>query len=193
MLHDTSRTDEEIASDVQKGNVESFGALIGRYEEKIARYARKFLSDYEERKDIVQEIFVKVYINIQSFNPTQRFSPWIYRIAHNEFVNVLKKKSRISFISFDAFDSDILLPYPIAKEKTDDRANTAEIRQLLDAELQKIDAKYREVLVLYYFEDMDYAEIADILQIPIATVGVRLSRGKALLKKVEELKELKSA
>ena len=85
-------TDEEIAKRVQGGDVDSFGVLIERYEEKIARYARKFLMRGEDVKDIVQEVFIKAYVNIQSFDTRQRFSPWIYRIAHNEFINAIKKK-----------------------------------------------------------------------------------------------------
>ena len=87
-------TDEAIATRVQKGDSEAFGQLVERYEEKLMRYARKFLRDPDDAKDIVQEVFIKSYQNIQSFDATRRFSPWIYRIAHNEFVNAIKKRSR---------------------------------------------------------------------------------------------------
>ena len=74
-------TDEEIALRVQRGDADAYGTLIERYQAKLMRYARKFLVDSEDATDIVQDIFIKTYENIQSFDATRRFSPWIYRIA----------------------------------------------------------------------------------------------------------------
>jgi len=85
-------TDEAIAARVQNGDADAFSVLLERYEKKIFRYAGKFLSHPDDIKDIVQDVFVKAYVNIKSFDASRRFSPWIYRIAHNEFINALKKK-----------------------------------------------------------------------------------------------------
>src|ERR1039457_56959 len=101
----TEQTDEQIAIAVQKGDAQAFGALVERFEPKLLRYARKFLFDYEDGKDMVQEVFIKAYSNIQSFDADRSFSSWIYRIAHNEFINAIRKKGREP-ISF--FDPDTL-------------------------------------------------------------------------------------
>ena len=176
-------TDEQIAKNIQGGDSALFAVLIDRYEAKLMRYGRKFLREDDDVKDAVQETFIKTYMNIQSFDVDRRFSPWIYRIAHNEFVNALKKRKETVSLS----DVDAIFPHPVAKEKADDGANSHELKRLLETGLAKLDAKYREPLVLYYFEDMDYKEIADILHLPVATVGVRLKRGReALLKEVGE-------
>lgn len=174
-------TDEMIASRVQSGEAEAFSLLLERYEKKITRYARKFLSHPDDIKDIVQDVFIKAYINIKSFDSSRKFSPWIYRIAHNEFINAIKKKKseRISFI-----DLDILLPHPAAAETADADVDRKDLRRLLDECLGKIPVKYREPLVLYYFEEMNYREIGDVIHLPVSTVGVRLQRGKTLLKKI---------
>ena len=174
-------TDEVIAQRVQDGDVEAFALLVGRYEKKITRYAKKFLSQPDDIKDIVQDVFVKVYVNIKSFDAKRRFSPWVYRIAHNEFVNALKKRkaSKLSFIDFD-----VLLPHPIAKETADSDIDRADLRRMLDGCLEKMPVKYREPLVLYYFEEMSYKEIADVMRLPVSTVGIRLQRGKSLLKEI---------
>jgi RNA polymerase sigma-70 factor (ECF subfamily) len=176
-----TQTDEAIALHVQKGDVEQFGELIKRYEPKMTRYARKFLFQGDDVKDLVQEVFIKAYVNIQSFDTTRRFSPWLYRIAHNEFINAVKKKSRLPVFSFDF---DALLPQFIAKETAESKVAQADIKRLLDTCLDKLGPKYREPLVLYYIEEMEYKEIAEILKIPVATVGVRLSRGKAMLRQI---------
>lgn len=179
------KTDEEIAKEVQSGDVESFALLMERYEPKLTRYGQRFLFDSEDVKDLVQEVFIKAYINIKSLDTDRRFSSWIYRIAHNEFINAVKKKTRDKIFFFDL---DVMFPHPVAKETADKDVSLQEIKRMIDTCLEKVDTKYREPLILYYLEQMDYKEIADILQIPISTVGVRLSRGKAALKK--QMKQL---
>src|SRR3989344_800352 len=177
------KTDEEVARLVQKGDIESFGVLVGRYEAKIARYAGKFLLNGEDAKDLAQEVFIKAYVNIQSFDANRKFSSWLYRIAHNEFINAIRKRSRMPALSFDF---DAIFPHPVAKETADSEANRRDLKETLDKCLDKLDAKYREPLVLYYFEEMSYQEISEILEIPVSTVGVRLRRGKETLKNIYE-------
>ncbi len=174
------QTDEEIALSVQNGEPAAFGLLVERYEPKLLRYAKKFLFETEDARDQVQEIFIKSYANIQSFDTKRSFSSWIYRVAHNEFINAIKKKGREP-LSF--FDPDTLFPHPTAPEQADDELKSNETRQLVEKYLTKLDAKYREPLVLYYYEDMNYKQIAEILHIPTSTVGIRIKRGKESLQK----------
>ena len=177
----TNETDEQIATQVQEGNSEAFGELIGRYQSKLLRYGRKFLFEPEDAEDVVQDIFIKAYENIQGFDVSRRFSPRIYRIAHNEFLNALKKRqaSRTIF----TFDIDTLFPHLAATDTADSSALDKDLRAGLEKHLEKLDAKYREPLILYYLESMDYREISEILHIPVSTVGVRLARARALLKR----------
>jgi RNA polymerase sigma-70 factor (ECF subfamily) len=174
-------TDEQIALAVQGGAANKFGELVERYEAKLLRYARKFLLDPEDAQDIVQDIFIKAYENMQSFDTTRRFSPWIYRIAHNEFVNALKKRE--SRRTVFTIDFDTLFPHLQAVDTADSAALERDTKETLEKHLDKLDPKYREPLILYYLESMDYREIADILHIPVSTVGVRLARGRAMLQK----------
>ncbi len=171
--------DEEVVQMVQSGKIESFGILVKRYEAKMVRYARKFLFNHNDVEDLVQEVFIKAYTNIQSFDASRKFSAWLYRIAHNEFINAIKKKGKEP-VPF--FDLDILLPRSVSSENADKETNEREIRRMIDKCLDKLDIKYREPLILYYFEELSYKEIADILHIPMATVGIRLKRGKENMK-----------
>jgi len=95
------KTDEELVRLVLKNKTEVFDVLARRYEKKLLRYGRKFLYNYENIEDVVQSVFIKAYINIKSFNSSRKFSPWIYRIAHNEFINIIKKKKREPLFFFD--------------------------------------------------------------------------------------------
>jgi RNA polymerase sigma-70 factor (ECF subfamily) len=175
------KTDEEITAKVQSGDLESFSFLVERYEKKLKRYARKFLANPEDINDIAQEIFIKAYVNIKSFDIEKKFSPWIYRIAHNELVNLLKKKEKNPLLFFDA---DTLFPHPVSKEETDRKTQSDEIKKLLDKCLNRIPSKYREPLLLFYMEELSYNEIAEVMRVPISTVGVRLKRGKRMLKNI---------
>ena len=176
-------TDEEIAVQVQLGNRKSFGILVKRYGIKMMRYAKKFLFGYEDAEDLVQEVFIKAYSNIQSFDTSRKFSSWLYRIAHNEFINAIKKKGKEHL---PLLNLDTLFPHPVSGETADREINIQESRQMLNKCLGKLDPKYREPLVLYYFEELSYKEIADILHIPTATVGIRLKRGKQIIKSFYE-------
>ena len=175
----SSHTDEEIAKRVQTGDIESFGVLVERYEEKLTRYARRFLFYAEEAEDIIQDVFMKAYANIRSFDATRKFSSWIYRIAHNECINAMKKRGKEA-IPF--FDPDTLFPHPVAKETADEGIRREELKALMEGNLERLDPKYREPLILFYYEEMDYKEIAEILRIPVSTVGVRLNRARAAIK-----------
>jgi len=172
-------SDEEIVRRVQKGEKESFSVLVERYENKITRYGRKFLSGGADIQDLTQEIFVKAYVNIQSVDTSKKFSSWLYRVAHNEFVNALKKKKREPFLFFDV---DELFSHPVSPETADRKAYQNELEHVLKHCLEALHPKYKEPLILYYFEELSYQEISEVLHIPVATVGVRLGRGRALLK-----------
>lgn len=179
-------SDENLAKLVQNGEVERFGELMNRYSEKLFRYGKKFLSNDDNIEDVVQDVFIKTYQNIQSFDATQRFSPWIYRIAHNTYINAIKKQNSGPLYLFD-FDTlishTVVEENPIIKER-----EQKEIKDVVDKGLKEIEPKYREILVLYYIEDFSYKEIAEILQIPVGTVGVRIMRAKEILKyKYKEL------
>ncbi|HRH23050.1 MAG TPA: RNA polymerase sigma factor [Candidatus Magasanikbacteria bacterium] len=179
---DPLRTDEELALDVQQGNSEAFSMLFNRYEQKMLRYGKRFLYTYEDLEDAVQEVFIKAYKNVQSFNTTKKFSTWLYRIAHNTFINVIKKNGREP-VSFFDFDTLVKIPSKTTDTLEDDFLKAQDSESLAGI-MKKLSPKYREALVLFYFEELEYKEIAEVLKIPTSTVGVRITRGRAMLKKM---------
>lgn len=178
-MEPSEESDEQIAKRVQKGETEQYQHLVERYQQRLLRYGRSLLFDHSEIEDIVQEVFIKAYQNIQSFDTERKFSPWIYRIAHNSFVNHGKRKSN-SFV--DYFDLEVFLPYHPAKTNIEKEVDRLELTKDVENALAKVDEKYREPLTLYFLEELSYQEIADVLHIPINTVGIRILRGKEKLK-----------
>lgn len=180
-ISDTTLSDETLALQVQRGDTEAFGELVTRYEKKLARYGTKFLSNPEDITDLVQDVFLKAYQNMQSFDASLKFSPWIYRIAHNEFVTALRKRSRRPTISVDF---DTFISHPVYDDPSEREREQKEIKAVLEKGIEELSPKYREVLILYYLENLSYQEVADVLHVPVATVGIRLKRAREKLKTI---------
>lgn len=186
----TELKDEEVVILVQNGNKDAYAEILNRFEPKIKRYAYRFFRDKEEITDMVQDVFIKAYVNLQSFNPEMRFNPWIYRIAHNEFVNKIAWKSLRKFVPLD---SDELIPLAIsAPEDVMRDAVKDDEKRVMEKYLSQLDDKYKTPIILFYYDDLSYEEISDILQIPPNTVGVRIKRGKDKLKAIIEKGETKN-
>lgn len=177
------QSDEQIAERIQKGEKEQFGILMERYDKKLSRYGRKFLWDKDNIEDIVQDVFISTFKNINNFDTSLKFSSWIYRIAHNAFVNGLKKQQKNSLpnFDFDVFVSHVAYEDPAVEEREHE-----DMQKLIAGGLDQLKPKYKEAIILHYLEDFSYKEISDILQIPTGTVGVRVKRGREALKKVYE-------
>jgi RNA polymerase sigma-70 factor (ECF subfamily) len=174
-------SDESLALSVQKGDTDAFGELVTRYEKKLARYGTKFLSNPEDITDLVQDVFLKAYQNMKSFDTSLKFSPWIYRIAHNEFVTALRKRSRRPLIHVDF---DTFISHPVYDDPSEREREQKEIRAVLEKGIEELPDKYREVLILFYLEELSYQEVAEVLHVPVATVGIRLKRAREKLKSI---------
>ncbi|MFH1668215.1 MAG: RNA polymerase sigma factor [Candidatus Komeilibacteria bacterium] len=161
---------------------EFYSCIIQTYEERLRSYIRRLTNVHpDEVDDILQEVFIKAYENINSYDKDYQFSTWLYRIARNETISYWRKhKKRFNDQSLDIGDdfldtlrSDVNLNVQIDNQL---------LREKMNLVLQKMPIKYREVVVLYYFEEHNYQEISDILKKPISTVGTLLKRAKQQLK-----------
>jgi len=170
-------TDEELVVAIREKDQELYSEIIQRYKTKLSHYLRKFVRDQDELEDVLQEVFIKIYRNLYGFNVKQKFSPWIYRITHNEALNHLKKNSK-NILSLDEVE------FKIIDEKIDiaSKIDNKLLKKKVEKGLSEMKEKYREPLILYFFEERSYEEISDIMRIPISSVGTLILRGKKLLK-----------
>lgn len=176
-MSDTSNlTDEEIVEKVRSGDRELYALLMDRFNGKLLRYASNLVRDEDKASHIVQDAFVKGYVNLNGFDTRKKFSSWIYRIVHNEAINIIKK-----------FQREVSLPPDFDFESSEDIMKDYE-REEISAQvvkcLESIPFMYSEPLNLYYIEEKSYQEISDILRIPIGTVSIRISRAKKLMKNI---------
>lgn len=179
--HDVSRADEDIVGDalVQK---EAFALLVLRYQERLARYLRRLgVMRREDMEDLLQNVFLKTYRNLNEFDRRLKFSSWIYRITHNEAMSFFRStSSRPEGHPVD--DAELVLEQLSGSADTSMETELGLNASQLTEALKKLEAKYRDVIVLRYFEEREYAEISDILRIPTGTVATLLSRAKKRLR-----------
>jgi len=175
---------------------DSFYYLIKRYESKILRYIKRITNiSPEESEDLLQEIFIKVYRNLNRFNRKLKFSSWVYRIAHNEIINQYRKKKSYS-ATIDSFTendaADHLNGFIGEALGIDNDYISRENAEKVRAALAKLPDKYREVLILRYFEDQSYREISDILRKPAGTVATLINRAKSKFRKIAQQHQLQN-
>jgi len=182
-------TDEQLVEATLK-NPEMYALLVERYEEKLLRYIMRIsVNTKEDAEDVLQDVFLSAYKNLNDFDQDLKFSSWIYRIAHNKVISHFRKiTARPKTTTYEG-DSQLLNILSSDEDIARDleRKYTAEeVKNILE----QLDERYREVLVLKFLEEQDYKEISDILEKPMGTVATLISRAKKQFKeKVEEMRK----
>ena len=176
------KNDEEVILSVYD-SIDNFGIIIFRYQEKLKRYIKRISNiPDEEINDLIQDIFLSVYENLNSFNPKLSFSSWIYRIAHNKTINFWKK-NKYSWESLNIDDNLFLVESVFNEKITENEYQIMENKEIISNSLKNIEKKYREVLILKFLEEKNYKEISDILEKPMGTIATLINRAKQKLKK----------
>lgn len=183
-------SDEEIV-DLTIKNQDFFIYLINRYKIKLGYYINRLTNIRpEDIEDLLQEIFLKIYLNLNDFDHSLKFSSWIYSITHNQIINNYRKIQARPEGHATAIDNDLI--GRLASEFN----ITAEIDQNylnknVSKILEQLKQKYREILVLKFFAEKDYQEISDIIKKPIGTVGSMMNKAKQEFKKELEKQKIK--
>jgi len=186
------QTDEELLTRYRdEGRPEDFNALVRRYERELFRYLARYLGDKSLADDVFQNTFLQVHLKRGLYESGRPVRPWIYSIATHQAVDALRKVGRHPTVSLDLRTSnsesdpsalvDLLVsetPGPLANLQGEERKEW--VRQAIE----KLPDALRQTLVLAYFQDLKYREIAEILDIPVGTVKSRLH---AALTKLQDL------
>lgn len=170
----TEITDEEMVDKIRLIDQELYVVIVERYQNKLLRYVTNLIGDENKATDVVQEAFIKAFVNLNSFDLKKKFSSWIYRIAHNESMNIVKKyRKEVAMPNGVDFQSNENIEYKFEQNEI-----SVKVLKCLDG----IPLLYSETLTLRYIEEKSYEEISDILRIPMGTVATRIARGKKLMK-----------
>lgn len=169
---------------------EAYEILIQRYQQPVYNLVCRLLNDPADAPDIVQEVFLKVFRNIGSFRGNSSLKTWIYRIAVNEAYNHRRWFSRHQRQEVSLQPEEGMFGYTDTLADPSrtpfDQAADRETRALVEAALEKLNPKFRAVVVLRDIEDLSYEEIATVLDISLGTVKSRILRGREALRRILE-------
>ncbi len=164
---------------------EYFVCLYNKYHHQLLRYIHRLSNvGRDDAEDVLQDAFVKIWRNINNFDRDMKFSTWAYRIVHNETISFWRKqKSRgVEYLTVlgenDGFVEDV-----VQEEKPNEMA--------IQNVLNQMSSDYKSILVLRYFEYLNYEEISDVLKMPMGTVATRVNRAKKQFVKIAKDKNIK--
>ncbi len=180
-----NKTDEQIVVLTLK-NQDYYLCIMKRYEAKLLNYILKISNiSREDGEDILQEVFIKAYQNLNDFDLNFKFSNWIYSIAHNTTISAFrKKKVRPQTVSWEDEDLNNILESTLDVENTSLQKLT--YKQILKI-INRLPLKYKDVLILKFVEGKDYREISDILRKPMGTIATLINRArKSLIQELEK-------
>lgn len=184
MKNPKNLSDEALIELVRTKNQELYREVVKRYQDKLMRYAVGLIQDKAKAADVVQESFIKAFINLKGFNTKKKFSSWIYRIVHNQAINYLNKyKKEISFENNQWLEQTLK-----SSDNVEEEFDRKEAKEMLYLSLKELPMKYLSALILFYLAEKSYEEISDVLRMPIGTVGTRINRGKKLMRAIYQKK-----
>ena len=178
--------DKQVIQSIINGKREDFEILVNRYYKQITAYLSRLLNFNEgDVADVLQETFINAFVNLVTYNPSLSFSSWLYRIAHNLAVDLIRKKSKYYIIDTNdqAVQNQIHNNQTIIDKSDQDYENSI-ISERLTSILQRLDLDSRTILTLFYLQGLSLAEIADIFKTSSNTIAARLKRAKEKAKKI---------
>jgi RNA polymerase sigma-70 factor (ECF subfamily) len=194
-------TDEELLSRYRDmGRTEDFEALVHRYERELFRYLARYLGDPSLADDVFQNTFLQVHLKRGLYENGRPVRPWLYAIATHQAIDAMRKAGRHPTISLDhqtekkGTDASSLLemlvgdvPGPLAELQSEER------REWIRSSVARLPETLRQTLILAYYQDLKYREIAEILKIPVGTVKSRLHAALAKLQEMARTARLDSS
>lgn len=164
----------------QTGDHRAFAELVRQHQDRVFRFILRLVGTREDAMDLTQETFMKAYQALPGWRPQAQFRTWLFSIAHNATLDVLRRRGRIEFVSFvdlPAGEEDHALPDPA--RHPDERLAIRQSIEQLERTLRALPFEQREILLLREVEDMSYLEIATALGIAEGTVKSRIARARS--------------
>ncbi|MDI9340340.1 MAG: sigma-70 family RNA polymerase sigma factor [Sediminibacterium sp.] len=170
-------SDNVIVTNILNGNIQDFAIVVKNTEKLVTQIIRKMTVIEDDQKDLVQDIYLKVYQNLSSFQFKSKLSTWIANIAYNTTINYLQKK-KIPIIELETRHETTLT---LTVNPESEAINTEKM-EILNSEIDKLPPLYKTLITLYHLEELPNKEIAEITNLPEGTIKSYLYRARKILK-----------
>ena len=185
------KSEQEIVQKILSGDLNTFQKLVEKYQKLVVHVVFRFVSIKEDREEICQEVFMKIYQNLSGFKFQSKLSTWIGKIAYTTTINYLRKHKILNSVdqkighgnrleednSFDPIESlhsEILSPL--------EQIEKQDLAVLVHQKIKLLPPPYQTIITLYHLDQMSYQEISEIMDLPEGTVKSYLFRGRKKLK-----------
>ena len=166
-----------LISRARGGDRDAFGELVEQYRDNVYRLAYRMCGNAYDADEAAQEAFVAAWRALPNFRGDAKFSTWLYRLTTNAAIDVMRREKRHQTVG----DGE-MVDLADDADSPQETVERTEQQEAVQKALATLSEEYREVLLLRYMEELDYAEIAEVLQLPSGTVKSRINRAKAALK-----------
>ena len=173
--------DTHLVKASQHGDQDAFALLVQTHQRRVFTLVLRMLQDYEEASEITQEAFLAAWLGLPSFRGEARFATWLYRIAYHCALKQLERRKRERSLQA-AIEAEQMLEEVNKQKQAEDILELRARQAIVREQLEKLPTRYRIVLILRHLQEMTYAEMADILTMPIGTIKSHLFRARHLLK-----------
>lgn len=183
--HRPETSDEDLVAAALAGAESSFDDLVRRYQRRLTAFLIQLIGDVELARELTQETFIRAWGALDRFDPTYRFSTWLFRIAHNLGIDHLRRR-RLQTVPLYRQDADgDEIQMSITDESKDPFAHfeNAELADELRAAISGLRPEYHELILLRHFAGLSYQDIADLKEMPLGTVKNKLFRAHSVLRK----------
>lgn len=178
---DSTLEDNELLRLYIAGDGQAFAALMGRYRRELFNFLARFTGDHALAEDVFQETFLQLHLSAATFDTSRRLKPWLFTIAANKARDAMRKSYRRQAAPLDATvggggdqETTYVELMPSNIPRPEESLLNLETRQIVQSIIQQMPENLRTVLMLSYFNEFPYKEIADILEVPLGTVKSRL-------------------
>ena len=179
--------DRLLIDRIIKGDKNSFNDLVESYKRLVAHIVYTNVKNQNDRDDLCQEIFLKIYLNLSKFKFKCKLSTWIGKIAYNSCINYSNKKKLLINVNIECIrdidgTTDDLKKIKSEDNNLDPYLRNIEIRKIINNKIQELPVKYQTVLTLFHIDELSYKEIYEILNLHIDNIKVILSRARKMLR-----------
>ncbi len=182
-------SDMVLARQALSGEQDAFESLVRRYSTPLFNFICRFLGDYDQACDVLQQVFMRFYTSLPNLGTDEPFKPWLFQVARNCCVDELRRRKRyaIHFSQLETensegettFLSDMADPSPLPEEIMERH----DLQHMLQGAIQSLPPKFRDVVTLRYLAQLSFSEIGNTLNMPEATAKTYFHRAKVLLRK----------